>query len=88
MIERSWVESRLERVPASLRARMTEVLGAQSDGPVTAAALRAAAEGLLQDVVARGEKADPGDLLAADALVTLACEAASEFDPERLAEIR
>ena len=50
--------------------------------------LRDLAEQILEDVKNAGDSAVALDLLAADALITFACEALAESDPGGLAEIK
>jgi len=65
---------------------------AESDGPAPRSLLsdhlRDLAEQILEDVKNAGDSAVALDLLAADALITFACEALAESDPGGLAEIR
>jgi hypothetical protein len=72
----AWLAERLEQAPPSLRARMTEAL--TEDAPSEAdlgIALQAAGERLLRLAQSGPPNHDTGlTLLAADALVTLACE--------------
>ena len=52
-------------------------------------ALRTLADALLREAKERGDARDAAlTLLAADALVTYACEAVAEAAPERLGELR
>jgi hypothetical protein len=89
---RAWVDSARPEPPEALRARVREVLEAHAewDALPVAEALVCAGERLLADVMAKGEgesrdRVTALDLLAADACVTWAFEAASE-DPESLTE--
>lgn len=83
-------------MPETLRRRIEEAMehatgNATGDDPAPStlhiAHLRSVAEELLSVVVKSDSDADPIDLLAADALVTYACEAASECDPAALSEL-
>jgi hypothetical protein len=82
-----WLQARVADAPSPLRER----LEAQVAGLDTAAglpeALVAAACGLLEGVRDDLERREAAfDLLVADGLLTLACEAAAYSDPETLAE--
>ena len=58
-------------------------------GESVADALRTLADALLQEAKEGGDTRDAAlTLLAADALVTYACEAVAEAAPERLGELR
>ncbi len=89
----SWLEPRLANAPASLRERILGVLEAGNlpPGPAPRSPLpnqlSQMAERLLESVKNAGDGAVALDLLAADALITYACEALSERDPDGLAEI-
>jgi hypothetical protein len=82
-----WIAARGPGVPPALAARCVEALGAHAGavGDGIAAALLAAGERLLAEIVARPAQARDAalDLLAADALVTWAFEAAAD-DPASL----
>lgn len=78
----AWLERREPRAPEPLFARMAEALSrcAETDIP---AALASAAFACLRRAVERGrDRAAALDLLAADALLTYACEAAAEAGPD------
>lgn len=89
--ERAWVAGRLEDAPARLReaalAAWDAAGGGEPESAGGAARCTRAALHLLRDAerIAR-ERAGALDLLAADALLTLACERIAEADPGRLAE--
>ena len=82
-----WLRGRLPGVPNPLRARLEEVLGGDSDpGPPAEVFGRLA--GTLIRELRSGRSGDKAlTLLAADALMTYACEARSQGAPETLAEI-
>lgn len=84
----SWLDDRLAGAPPSLRARLVAAgAGAAADAADVAAALRALAETLLAEAKAGPPTRETAmTLLAADALVTLACEWTAEFAPERLGD--
>jgi hypothetical protein len=80
-----WLAERLEGAPADLAARMTRAV-ADSERPTIADTLAAAAWQCLQlSLRDPAQRASALDLLAADALLTHACEAAAAEGPETLA---
>ena len=84
-----WLSARLAEVPPTLRRRVEEAVRSSGRGGDAPKVLRAAAEALL----AEAANAPPGreaalTLLAADALMTYACEATAEHAPERLGDLR
>jgi len=89
----TWLSPRLGQVPESLCARILEaVVGAgkhatdDANGVTIPAALRSLADMLLEEARVGPPTHDTAiTLLAADALVTYACEAAAELGPETLA---
>ena len=88
---RGWLTARLREAPPSLGRRIEQALDRYPlapDRPI-ADSLRALADSVLSEATAGGAARDAAlTLLAADALVTYACEATAETDPERLAELR
>ncbi|MGH7619831.1 MAG: hypothetical protein ACREPM_21670 [Gemmatimonadaceae bacterium] len=90
MTIREWLDEREPAPPARLRARIDEVLGNNAQRPVADAPDQsvAAAEALLRDLLARptAGRESALDLLAVDALVTYAFEAAAT-DPNTLAAL-
>jgi len=90
---RAWLDSRLLGAPAALRdAVIVQRAGVSVQrewAPAEfAAALRGRAEELLAEAMADAPTRDAAlTLLAADALMTLACEWAAEHDPQRLGEM-
>lgn len=79
-----WIEQRTAGAPELLRGRVGEYLDVTgaTDDP---AGLAAAGESALGAAIAAGaDRAGALDLLAADALITLAMLAAAERDPARL----
>lgn len=82
-----WLTSRTPAPPAPLRARIDAALGGRADSSATEASREhlAAAESLLADLLARPSAGRESalDLLAVDALVTYAFEAAAS-DPATL----
>lgn len=88
-----WLDERLAEAPPALRARIITARAACSvqragDQPFDEE-LRAVAEDLLAAAKAGPPTHDTAlTLLAADALITLACEWVGETEPQRLGEIR
>lgn len=87
MTKADWLRKRLRDSPPPLRERL-EARVARLDGETDLqCALVATACDLLEDIRDRlDQRAAAFDLLAADGLLTLACEAAAMADPEELAE--
>ena len=82
----TWLAARTGRAPEVLRARLEDRAPPDSDAS-RAEQLAEAAEELLARVEAHpGDRSIALDLLAADALITLALLAIAETHPERLAE--
>lgn len=88
MDTRAWLASRTPEPPSALRARLDELLGDALDRPVSRLPDEAVAraEALVRDMLAQGRTGRDAalDLLAADALVTYAFEAAAD-EPALLA---
>ncbi|MGD2216041.1 MAG: hypothetical protein PVJ64_04770 [Gemmatimonadales bacterium] len=81
------LQSKIADSPLPLRERLAEVIAGIDPAVDLADALLAAARQLLEDVRDRLESRDAAlDLLAADGLLTLACEVAAASDPETLEE--
>jgi hypothetical protein len=81
----SWLEARLEESPADLAARTREFIGRAGGGPLPDRLARASRLALARAVGHPHDRAAALDLLAADALVTLALAAQVEADPEGVA---
>jgi hypothetical protein len=82
-----WLDRHTSRAPAALRARVREHLGAVPDGDPTPAQLAAAGRRALDRVLSRdGDRSVALDLLAADALLTLALLAQAQREPGALGE--
>jgi hypothetical protein len=80
-----WLDRRTADAPAALRARVREhALAAPSTGPLPAALARAGHQALDGVVSHPGDRSVALDLLAADALITLALLAQAERAPEEL----
>jgi hypothetical protein len=86
MLLRDWLERRTSQAPPALRTRVREyALTASGDSLSTA--LAAAGHAALTRVLSHpGDRSAALDLLAADALITLALQALAEDAPERLDE--
>lgn len=85
---RAWLAGRTPAPPAALRARLDEALGSVDDAAGVPAALAEAALARLHDALALGdERAAAFELLAADALLTYAFEAAAELGVETVAAL-
>lgn len=82
----SWFHEQSRGAPEALRARAGRYLTAQPAGPDAALVLASAAREALAATLARpGDRAVALDLLAADALVTLALKARAAGNPSGLA---
>ncbi len=82
----AWLDRRTSQAPPALRTRVTEYALAAS-GDSLSALLSAAAHAALSRVLSHsGDRSAALDLLAADALITLALRAQAEQAPERLEE--
>jgi hypothetical protein len=81
-----WLDRHTSRAPSALRNRVREYVSATTDpDPVTA--LADAAQAALGRVLSHpGDRSAALDLLAADALITLALQAQAENAPEQLEE--
>ncbi len=67
---------------------MTESLSTLADTGPPVDVFRSVARSLIAQVLEQGTEHDARMLLTADALMTYACEAASELDTGRLADMR
>ncbi len=83
-LNQQWLADRFAGAPAELVQRASEFVG-DVDSPTTAEALARAASRALETALARkGDRGAALDLLAADALVTVALAAQVETDPSAL----
>ncbi len=83
----TWLSNRLTDSPTPLRERLEEIVSDLDPGADFATALLEAACRLLEQVRERLEHREAAlDLLVADGLLTLACEAAAFAEPETLVE--
>ena len=83
---KDWLDRRTRQAPPALRARVTEYalnVSRNSLSELLAAAGQAALDRVLSH---SGDRSAALDLLAADALITLALRAQAEESPERLEE--
>jgi hypothetical protein len=81
-----WLDQYTSRAPAALRQRVKEYAGSAPAGS-RAASLAAAGQSALDRVLSHpGDRSAALDLLAADALITLALLAQAEAAPDRLEE--
>lgn len=84
-VDAAWIEQQFQEAPADLVGRTREFLASQSE--ITPEGLaRCASAALAASIGAGADRRGALDLLAADALVTLALAAQVEVDPTRLAE--
>ncbi|HET8623528.1 MAG TPA: hypothetical protein VFM14_08185 [Gemmatimonadales bacterium] len=82
-----WLDRHLASGPAALAARVRHYAGATPAHGDVAGTLAEAGQAALATVLAHpGDRSAALDLLAADALVTLALVAAAEITPDRLGE--
>ena len=98
-----WLENRLEDAPASLRARILESVTSgtaprsplpvqRSPVPAPRSQLSGQLQSLAETLMQEAKSGPPGHdtamtLLAADALITYACEVVAEQEPEKLGEV-
>jgi hypothetical protein len=85
--DRGWLEARLEESPPVLAARTREFLAAAGSGPLPERLAEASRLALERAVTGSPDRAAALDLLAADALVTLALASQVEVDPGGLAAL-
>jgi hypothetical protein len=82
-----WLERHIASAPDTLATRVREYAASVRDEGDPAITLAAAGDKALAGVLAHsGDRSVALDLLAADALITLALLAAAEIVPERLGE--
>jgi hypothetical protein len=81
-----WLDRHTSQAPAALRARVRE-FALSASGETRAATLASAGQAALERVLAHsGDRSAALDLLAADALITLALQAQAQDSPEWLEE--
>lgn len=87
MTSADWLLQRLAETPEPLRGGLEEQIGRFEPGADISDALFTAACRLLDGVRTGLDRREAAiDLLVADGLLTLACEASARTDPARLAE--
>src|SRR5262245_62162407 len=87
MVRADWLDQHTSQAPAALRARVHEHAGpVDADTPLPIALAAAGRHALDRVVDHPGDRSVALDLLAADALITLALLAQAQTAPERLAE--
>lgn len=85
-MDEDWLRQHTSQAPTHLRARVQQYAGAAS-APSLSAALATAAQSALAQVLSHpGDRSAALDLLAADALITLALLAQAQTAPEHLEE--
>ena len=86
MVSGDWLDRHTSQAPTALGGRVREYALAAS-GSTRASALAAAGQSALARVLSHpGDRSAALDLLAADALITLALQAQAEDAPQRLEE--
>jgi hypothetical protein len=86
-VDADWLLQHTRQSPTLLRARVQQYADAAESGPTLAGTLSAAAEAALSQVLSHpGDRSIALDLLAADALITLALLAQAQSAPEQLEE--
>ena len=86
MVSGDWLDRHTSQAPTALRGRVREYALAAT-GSTCVATLAAAAQSALARALSHpGDRSAALDLLAADALITLALQAQAENAPERLEE--
>jgi hypothetical protein len=86
MLMGDWLDQHTSQAPATLRARVTEY-ARHAAGHSLPQQLAAAGQTALDQVLSHpGDRSAALDLLAADALITLALLAQAETSPDRLEE--
>ena len=81
-----WLDARIAKAPVALRARIRELAASSPAPPPIGPVLARVASRVLREVAgSRGDRSVALDLLAADALITLALVAQAESDPATLA---
>jgi hypothetical protein len=83
-VDGDWLERHTRQAPTALRTRVYQYAG-EASGPTLPSALASAAYTALDRVLTQpGDRATALDLLAADALITLALLAQAQAAPEYL----
>lgn len=88
MIRPSWLDERIADTPEPLRGKLQAAVSElEPEGELTRELLRAATRRLESVRSALHQREAAFDLLVADGLLTLACEAAAFGHPERVGEL-
>jgi len=88
-----WLAPKLSDVPDSLRRRILDAVSGGQRGSPTGGQFAEQLRRVGEELMVEAKSAPPArdtamTLLAADALITFACEAVAETDPAMLAELR
>jgi hypothetical protein len=86
-VGRDWVDRHTSQAPPALRARVEQYARAASDPSVPRSLVAASQAALDRALSHPGDRSGALDLLAADALITLALLAQAEMAPESLEEL-
>ena len=86
MAVKDWLDRRTSQAPPALRTRVREYAVATSGDSLSASLASAGLAALNRVLSHSGDRSAALDLLAADALITLALRAQAEEAPERLEE--
>ena len=84
----TWLSERFRGIPDALRTRLQQVLTHNHHDGEPAEVFARLARATIGELRGDGSREDALTLLAADALMTYACEATAEGEPERLADVR
>jgi hypothetical protein len=83
-VDGDWLDQHTRQAPTALRARVYQYAG-EASGPTLPSTLASAAQTALERVLTQtGDRSTALDLLAADALITLALLAQAQAAPEYL----
>jgi len=85
-VDADWLDQHTAHAPSALRARVRAYADGLSPGPFPAQLSRAADSALNQVLAHPGDRSVALDLLAADALITLALLAQAQTAPDQLEE--
>jgi hypothetical protein len=85
-VDSAWLDRHTIKAPSALRARALHYLAAQGSDPSPGQIAAAADQALSRVLAQAGDRPAALDLLAADALITLALLAQAQAAPEALEE--
>jgi hypothetical protein len=85
-VDADWLDRHTASAPSALRARVRSYLTEPSDAPAPEQLAAAAGAALIRVLAHSGDRSVALDLLAADALITLALLAQAQAAPEQLEE--